>query len=65
MRRKNGYADVAKVFGVPRYLISKAIRHIVGWVFSTSQRNRVYHKLKLYYSAGEIVEHIIIFLKKI
>lgn len=58
VRRNRGYKDTAKVFGVPRYLYRKMIEHAVGWGLSIQSKKRFYHRLRLYYTAGEIVEHL-------
>lgn len=58
VRRNGGYKDTTKVFGVPRYLYRKVIEHAIGWVFSTQPKKRFYHRLRLYYNFGEIIEHI-------
>jgi glycosyltransferase involved in cell wall biosynthesis len=58
VRRGRGYKDTVKVFGVPRYLIRKLSGHFTGWWLSLRSKKRFYHKLKLYYTCGEIVEHL-------
>jgi glycosyltransferase involved in cell wall biosynthesis len=64
VRRNGGYRDTKKVFGVPRYLFRKFIAHVSGRCLSISEKERFHHKLRLYYTAGEIEEHIRIVFKK-
>jgi len=64
VRKTGGYKDTAKVFGVPMYLVRKFIQHVVGWGLSVQSKIRFYHKLRLYYTTGEIVEHFKIGFKK-
>ena len=65
VRRNGGYKGTAKVFGVPRYLYGNMIEHTVGWWLSPQSKNKLYHKLKLYYIAGEIIEHLRIKVQKV
>ena len=58
VRRTGGYAGMTKAFGVPRYIFRKLIQHGSGSIFSLSERTRLYHRLRLYYAAGEMVEHL-------
>lgn len=58
VRRSKGYKNAVRLLGVPRYIYRKFIQHAAGWCFSCQSRKRFYHKLKLYYSSGEIVEHM-------
>lgn len=58
VRRNGGYRDARRIFDVPRYLLSKFVQHTVGWGLSLQTKKKFYHKLKLYYTAGEIVEHL-------
>jgi GT2 family glycosyltransferase len=64
VRRSGGYEDKAKFFGAPRYLFRKFMQHAAGWLLSPQSRKRFYHKLKLYYTYGEIEEHLRIGAKK-
>lgn len=64
VRKTGGYRDTAKAFGVPMYLFRKFIQHAVGWGLSVQSKIRFYHRLRLYYTTGEIVEHIRIGFKK-
>jgi glycosyltransferase involved in cell wall biosynthesis len=58
VRRSKGYKNAVRLFGVPRYIYRKFIQHAAGWCFSCQSRKRFYHKLRLYYTSGEIVEHM-------
>jgi GT2 family glycosyltransferase len=58
VRRAGGYTGSASAFGVPRYLYRKLLQHASGSLLSFHQRTRVYHKLRLYYTAGELIEHL-------
>lgn len=58
VRRVGGYRNVGTVLGVPKYLLSKVFRHAVGYGLSFRKRERFYHQLRLYYTSGEILEHI-------
>lgn len=58
VRRSKGYKNAVRLFGVPRYIYRKFIQHAAGWCFSYQSRKRFYHKLRLYYTSGEIVEHM-------
>lgn len=64
VRRNNGYRETKKLFGVPRYLYRKFIAHAFGRYLSINEKKRFYHKLRLYYAAGEIEEHIRIGLER-
>ena len=64
VRRNGGYGDTLKAFGVPRYLVRKFIQHAVGCSLSLETKERFYHRLRLYYAFGEIVEHVRIGFKK-
>ena len=64
VRRNGGYKDITKVFGMPRYLFRKFIQHAMGWGLSIQSKIQFYHRLRLYYTAGEIVEHLRIGFKK-
>ena len=57
VRRTGGHRGSARAFGVPRYLYRKLLQHASGSLLSFHQRTRAYHRLKLYYTAGELVEH--------
>lgn len=57
VRRTGGHRGSASAFGVPRYLYRKLLQHASGSLLSLHQRTRVYHRLRLYYTAGELVEH--------
>lgn len=65
VRRNGGYKGAKKVFGVPRYLYRKFIQHAAKWVFSVQTQKRFYHRLRLYYACGEMVEHMRIGFKTI
>jgi glycosyltransferase involved in cell wall biosynthesis len=58
VRRNEGYKEVAKVFGIPRYLLRKFITHAAGLSLSLQAKKRFYHKLRFYYTCGELLEHI-------
>jgi GT2 family glycosyltransferase len=58
VRRNKGYGNVEKIFGVPKYLLKKFIDHSVGWLLSLQSKKKFYHRLRLYYTAGEVVEHL-------
>lgn len=58
VRRSGGYKDVPKVLGVPRYMLKKFMLHAAGRWFSPRSKRRFYHRLRLYYTAGELVEHL-------
>ncbi len=58
VRRKGGYSDPRKIFGVPRYLYRKLIEHVIGWSMSFDAKKKFYHRLRLYYAVGEIFEHL-------
>jgi len=58
VRKAGGYENAKKAFGVPRYLFGKILQHAVGWGFSLQVKTKFYHKLKLYYTFGEAIEHI-------
>lgn len=58
VRRNGGYKDNVKVFGVPRYLYRKMIEHAVGRGLSIQSKKKFYHRLRLYYTFGEIEEHL-------
>ncbi len=58
VRGSGGYKGSVKAFGVPRYLFKKLINHFTGWWLSLSAKKRFYHKLRLSYTVGEIVEHL-------
>jgi glucosyl-dolichyl phosphate glucuronosyltransferase len=64
VRRNGGYKETPKVFGMPRYLFRKFIQHAVGLGLSLETKERFYHRLRLYYAFGEIVEHVRIGFKK-
>ena len=64
VRRNGGYGGTVKAFGVPRYLVRKFIQHAVGCSLSLETKERFYHRLRLYYAFGEIVEHVRIGFKK-
>jgi glycosyltransferase involved in cell wall biosynthesis len=64
VRRVGGYKDTVKVFGVPRYLYRKLLHHSVGWWLSLQKKKRFYHRLRLYYSTGEVMEHLRLKLKQ-
>ena len=57
VRRAGGY-KAAHAFGVPRYILGKLVRHASGSIFSLSERTRLYHRFRLYYTAGELIEHL-------
>ena len=58
VRRNGGYKDTVRIFGVPRYLYRKYLKHAVGSSLLFSSVGRFRHKLRRYYTAGEIVEHL-------
>lgn len=58
VRSSKGYKNAVRLFGVPRYIYRKFIQHAAGWCFSCQSRKRFYHKLRLYYTSGEIAEHM-------
>jgi hypothetical protein len=58
VRRVNGYRYENKILGVPIYLFNKIIQHFFKWGFSFNNKKRFYHRLKFYYTAGEITEHL-------
>lgn len=58
VRRCGGYSDTRKIFGVPRYLYRKLIEHSIGWSISLDARKKFYHRLRLYYAVGEVLEHL-------
>jgi len=57
-RRTCGDNGFAKAFGAPRYLYIKLLRHASASLMSISRKDRFYHRLRLYYTAGELVEHL-------
>ena len=58
VRRNGGYKDITKVFGMPMYLFRKFIQHAMGWGLSIQPKIRFHHRLRLYYTTGEMVEHL-------
>lgn len=58
VRRCGGYNDPRKILGVPRYLYRKLGGHAVGWSLSLGVKERFYHRLRLYYTIGEVLEHL-------
>lgn len=64
VRRNGGYKNTVKAFGIPKYLFRKFLHHVAGWNLSLRIKKRFYHRLRLYYTAGEIAEHIRIGLLK-
>jgi GT2 family glycosyltransferase len=64
VRRNGGYKNTIKFLGVPRYIYRKFLEHVVGWSLSHQSKKRFFHKLRLYYTTGELVEHFRINFKK-
>lgn len=58
VRRNGGYNNVTTVFGIPRYLLKKCMTHAFGCLLSPELKKRFYHKLKLYYTVGELQEYL-------
>ena len=58
VKRQGGYKNNPEFYNVPRYLIRKFLTHCTGWGLSIKSQPRFYHKLRLYYTAGEIVGHL-------
>lgn len=58
VRRNRGYNDAVNFLGTPRYLFMKLLQHSAGWCLSLQSRKKFYNKLRFYYTAGEIVEHL-------
>jgi glycosyltransferase involved in cell wall biosynthesis len=58
VKRQGGYKNNPGFFNVPRYLLRKFLTHCTGWGLSIKSQPRFYHKLRLYYTAGEIMGHL-------
>jgi len=58
VRRTHGSRGIAMLLGAPRYLFRRVAEHAVGWTFSRTSKDRFYHRLRLYYGAGELFEYI-------
>jgi hypothetical protein len=48
------------LLGAPRYLFRQVAEHAAGWAFSRTSKDRFYNRLRLYYRAGELFEHIVL-----
>jgi len=60
VRKKGGYGSCPRLFGVPRYLFKKGAQHLAGYCAALRGKRRFYHQLRLYYTAGEILEHLVL-----
>jgi glycosyltransferase involved in cell wall biosynthesis len=59
-RRIQGTRSSPMLLGAPRYLFRQVAEHAAGWAFSRTSKDRFYNRLRLYYRAGELFEHIVL-----
>jgi glucosyl-dolichyl phosphate glucuronosyltransferase len=55
--RTRGIQGIPMFKGIPRYLLRQIAEHAVGWTFSLNEKDRFFHRLRLYYATGEFVEY--------
>ncbi|KAF0221834.1 MAG: glycosyl transferase family [Geobacteraceae bacterium] len=58
VRKCGGYNGAPSLLGIPRYLLRKWASHGIGTFLAYTAVERFYNKLKLYFTSGEIIEHL-------